>query len=157
MRALISALSRTSRRPRAVRRTRGRHQTHHIETGDPGRRDDAAQFGELLGISVGQPVGSSSLGTRQITRIRQRQRLALSLEQGVGADLGHVEQLLQGGARERRTLPYPCTSTRVPASVATTFMSTSARESSSYGRSRRTRPSTTPTLTAAIAHESGCG
>src|SRR6202000_3141076 len=53
--------------------------------------------------------------------------------------------------------PVPCTSTSVPVSVATTFMSTSARESSSYGRSTRTRPSTTPTLIAAIAQDSGRG
>src|ERR1700739_3451999 len=36
-------------------------------------------------------------------------------------------------------------------------MSTSARASSSYGRSTRIRPSTTPTLTAAIMHDSGRG
>src|ERR1700722_14414482 len=53
--------------------------------------------------------------------------------------------------------PVPWTSTSVPVSVATTFMSTSARESSSYGRSTRTLPSTTPTLTAAMAHDSGRG
>src|SRR5258708_7352325 len=53
--------------------------------------------------------------------------------------------------------PVPWISTNVPVSVATTFMSTSARESSEYGRSTRMRPSTTPTLTAAIAHDSGRG
>src|SRR6185312_8605679 len=53
--------------------------------------------------------------------------------------------------------PVPWISTSVPVSVATTFISTSARESSVYGRSTRTRPSTTPTLTAAIAHDSGRG
>lgn len=53
--------------------------------------------------------------------------------------------------------PVPCTSTKVPWSVATTFMSTSARESSSYGRSNRTLPSTTPTLTAETAQDSGLG
>src|SRR5262249_8124666 len=34
----------------------------------------------------------------------------------------------------------PCTSTRRPLPVATTFMSTSARESSTYARSSRTSP-----------------
>ena len=53
--------------------------------------------------------------------------------------------------------PVLCTSMRVPVSVATMFASTSARESSSYGRSSRTRPSTTPTLTAATWHDSGFG
>jgi len=49
------------------------------------------------------------------------------------------------------------TSTSVPASVATTFMSTSARESSSYGRSNRTRPSITPTADRGHRARSGLG
>src|SRR5262245_59366810 len=43
----------------------------------------------------------------------------------------------------------PCTSMKRPSPVLTTFMSTSARESSSYARSSRGVPSTTPTLVAA--------
>ena len=49
----------------------------------------------------------------------------------------------------------PWTSTRPPSPVMTTFMSVSARTSSSYGRSRQGVPSTIPTLTAATWSRSG--
>src|SRR5262249_30886943 len=66
-------------------------------------------------------------------------------------------------ARRRRSCPspkgrrsaVPCTSIQRPPPVMTRFMSTSARLSSSYARSTSTRPSTTPTLTAATLPVSG--
>jgi hypothetical protein len=51
--------------------------------------------------------------------------------------------------------PVPWISASRPVPVATTFMSTSARASSSYGRSSRGRPPTRPTETAAIESSSG--
>ena len=49
----------------------------------------------------------------------------------------------------------PCTSMSFPSPVMTMFMSTSAAESSSYGRSSTASPSTTPTLIAATEPLSG--
>src|SRR5699024_10509131 len=141
-----------------LREIGGLVQTHWVDADDALRVEHPPQLRQLPGVAAGhqQPDGhrafpgvGSSPGYGAASASRWS---ANSFSQPACA-----ESSMASRASRPKAAPsaVPCTSTSLPPSVHTTFMSTSARESSSYGRSHRTRPSTTPTLTAASAPVSG--
>ena len=76
-------------------------------------------------------------------------RVLLRLRDHLDAARREVEQLVEPVARERRALGRRLHLDHAPVAVMTTFMSTSAVESSVYSRSSSASPSTMPTETAA--------
>ena len=121
-------------------------QADHLQVGHLGG-EDAAQLAELLGVAG-----------RQQERSSPEQGLLLELRPTAGSRTTARSSSASSSSRRNGTpSAVPCTSTNSPAPVTTTFMSVSARTSSSYIRSRRGSPSMSPTDTAAIESISGLG
>src|SRR4029077_2503785 len=117
----------------------------HREHGDR-RHEDPAHLGEFLGIARGQ---------EQLCHAPRASRWNSASD----AHPATARSSSASSSSRRNGVPsaVPCTSTNDPSPVTTTFMSGSARTSSSYIRSRRARPPIPPTEPAEIELTNGSG
>ena len=112
------------------------------------RREQRLQLGQLLGV-VGRQHQPQSIGS-----CRERQRFCAATSSrmplSASASSASISARVNGAPSA-----VPCTSTKPPAPVITTFMSVSQAESSVYSRSSSGVPSTMPTDTAATKSRIG--